>query len=103
MKRNINLATVFLLAALPLAAISAESMSPVPADRPTTPITPAAPAAKEEPAPLFDRLDSNKDRYLSKAEAKRSTQVMDRFKELDIDRDGKVSADEFKKGMQPKL
>lgn len=103
MKRNIKLATVFLLTALPLVASSAESMPAVPTDSPATPIIPAAPAAKEEPVPLFDRLDINKDRYLTRAEAKPSAEVRDRFKELDIDRDRKISADEFKKGMQPKL
>lgn len=86
------LARLFLLAALPLGAIV---VGPVQSADPG--------AAKDEPTPLFDELDTNHDDYLTAEEARRSAAVTARFKELDTDHDGKVSVDEYKKGMQPKL
>lgn len=101
MKRSINLATLFFLGVLPLGAIAADPVQ-APAAK-NEPAVPAAPSAKEEPAPLFKTLDGNHDGYVTKEEAKRSAEVTARFKELDTDRDGKIAAAEFTKGMQPKL
>lgn len=97
MKPNISLATLFLLATMPLGAISAEATPPSagsPATR-SAPATPAPPAAKDQPAPIFDALDTNHDGYVTKDEAKRSADVTARFKELDTDHDGRIAASEF--------
>lgn len=83
-----------LIAAAALAAIAGETVK--------APVE-TAPATKEEPAPLFENLDANNDDYLTKEEARHSANVRDRFKELDIDRDGKISRPEFKEVMQPKV
>lgn len=99
MKRRISLATLLLLAALPLRVIAAE---PAQSATGTAATAPAAPAAKEEPAPLFEQLDVNHDGYVTKEEARRSAEVTARFKELDADGDGRISAGEFRKTMQPK-
>lgn len=100
MKRNTTLATLLLLAALPLAAGAADAAAPVPAEK-MPPPAPAGDAAKGETPPLFKELDGNKDGYVTKDEAKRSAEVTARFAELDADRDGKVAAAEFRKGMMP--
>jgi len=92
MKRNHSLVTLLVLGTLPMAAIAAD---PAPAK-------PGAAAVKEAPAPLFTQLDINKDGYLTKEEAKRSAEVTSSFTTLDADRDGKVSANEFKTGTAPK-
>lgn len=97
MKYKIDFATLFLLAALPLGALSAEPTQP-----PAAKETATVPAPKEEPAPLFKELDRNHDGYVTKEEAKRSAEVTARFNELDADRDGRIAAAEFTKGMQPK-
>lgn len=92
--RKISLATLLLLGIQPLCAMSAE-------------ITPSAgnpeaesipPAIHEQPAPIFDALDTNHDGYVTKEEAKRSADVMARFKRLDSDRDGRISPREFTHG-----
>lgn len=100
MKFKTTLAPLLLLAALPLGAISAEPAKAAPAAKEAAPA--AAPAAKDEPMPLFKELDANHDNFVTKDEAKRSAEVLARYKELDTDRDGKISGAEFKQGMQPK-
>lgn len=102
MKCNTTLATLFLLAAMPFGAISAEPAKPAPAGPPAKEAAPAPAPAADEPMPLFKELDANRDNFVTKDEAKRSAEVMARYKELDADHDGKVSSAEFKKGMQPK-
>lgn len=86
MKFPIKLATLYVLSALPFAAIAAEP-----------------PPAKGEPAPLFDHLDVNHDAYLTRDEARPSAAVSARFREIDMNRDGRIAAAEFKEVMQPKL
>lgn len=102
MKRNTSLASLFLLAALPLGAIAVDAPPPPEISAPAKD-APAAPAAKEEPAPLFKELDTNHDSFVTRLEAKRSAELTARFKEVDTDRDGKISVAEFTKGMQPKV
>lgn len=60
MKRKISLATLFFLGVLPLAAIAAE-----PTPGPGTGMAKDAPAAKDEPAPLFEQLDLKHDGYVT--------------------------------------
>ncbi|MDP2880894.1 MAG: EF-hand domain-containing protein [Azonexus sp.] len=103
MKFKTTIAPLFLLVALPLGAIAAEPTQPPSSGPAAKEAAPApAPAAKDEPMPLFKELDTNRDNFVTKDEAKRSAEVLARFKELDTDRDGKISGAEFKKGMQPK-
>jgi hypothetical protein len=102
MTRKHSFATLLILGALPFGAIAAEQSQPT-AQSPATKSTPSAPAAKKEPAPLFEQLDSNHDSYVTQEEAKRSAEVTARYKELDADHDGRISAAEFKIGMQAKF
>jgi hypothetical protein len=95
MKSNASLITLLLLGTLSMAAVAADPAQ--------APAAPGAPAGKEAPAPLFAQLDSNHDGYVTKDEAKRSADVTARFATLDADRDGKISASEFRNGMESKL
>lgn len=47
-------------------------------------------------APMFKELDTNKDGYISRDEARRSADTSARFNEMDADRDGRISAAEWK-------
>lgn len=102
MKRNASLITLLLLGTLPMAAVAADPAQ-APAGGQATQSAPGAPAGKEAPAPLFTQLDTNHDGYVTKDEAKRSADVTARFAMLDADRDGKISASEFRNGMESKL
>ena len=97
MNSNISLATLLLLGVLPLGAISAEVTPPSAGNPPTrsVPAEPVSPTTKDQPAPIFDALDTNHDGYVTKEEARRSADVTARFKGLDTDNDGRVSASEF--------
>lgn len=46
----------------------------------------------------FDRADTNNDGQLSAQEAAKLPAIGQRFKELDVDRNGMLSRDEFEKG-----
>ncbi len=93
-----SLATLLVLGALPLAAIAADATPPggtTPGSAPT--------AGGDATPPMFKELDSNKDGYVSRDEAKRSAEVTARFSELDKDRDGRLTVSEFRTGTQPKM
>ncbi len=45
---------------------------------------------------LHDRLDKNKDGYVSRDEARDATELQGRFAELDKDNDGKISRSEMR-------
>jgi hypothetical protein len=92
MKSHKRITTLLFLATLPMAAVAAD-----PAQAPAGGSTP-----QSAPAPLFTQLDSNHDGYVTKDEAKRSADVTARFAALDTDRDGKIAANEYKSGMEPK-
>ena len=100
MKQKITLASLIFLGAFPLASIAADP-GQTPSGSTSTPQEGAMGPLREGPAPLFEQLDVNNDNYVTQEEAKRSAEVTARFKEIDGDRDGKVSASEYKKGMQP--
>lgn len=95
MKRTLSLSALLLLGALPLGALAAQH-----AQAPAS-IPPAA-APVQTPA-IFSQLDLNQDRFVTLEEAKRSADVSARFKTLDANGDGKISADEFKKGEKEKM
>lgn len=99
MKRKTTLASLFLLAAMPLATFAADT-----ANRPGTAAPaagPSAPSAKEQ-MPPFGTLDTNRDGNLTKAELKAAPDLKSRFNELDSDRDGKISVTEYSKALEPK-
>lgn len=101
MKPKFTLATLCIAAALPLGALAAEPTTTGMPETRNTPV-PAASGGTQEAAPLFEQLDANRDGFVTKAEAKRSAEVTSRFKDLDADGNGRISSEEFKKGMQPK-
>lgn len=85
-----TLATLILLAAMPLAATAAE----------TTPTAPdsgrsAATGSPAEAPPMFKELDKNHDGQLSQAEAKRSADVSARFSAIDTDKNKQISLHEW--------
>ena len=95
--RPISIAALLLLGALPLGAIFAEA-TPTSTGNPPTESAPADPmstASEDQPAPIFDALDTNRDGYVTKEEAKRSADVTARYKELDTNCDGRISSREF--------
>jgi hypothetical protein len=47
-------------------------------------------------AALFERLDKNKDGFVTRDEARDATELQGRFAELDKDNDGKISASEMR-------
>lgn len=89
MTRN-TLATLILLAAVPLTGITAEGGS-------TTSPSATGSSATEQP-PMFKELDKNKDGKISESEAKRSADVSARFSTLDGDKDKHVSLTEWQAG-----
>lgn len=53
--------------------------------------------------PLFKELDTNKDGYITRDEAKRSADTTARFDEIDTDHDGRISVLEWKTAEDRKL
>ena len=53
-------------------------------------------AQSESTAPSFAALDADADGRISAAEAQADQRVVERFREADLDRDGYLSAEEFK-------
>lgn len=51
--------------------------------------------------PTMTQLDTNKDGFVSKEEAKKSATISKRFNELDKDKDGKLSAAELSAAEAP--
>lgn len=107
MKCKTTLATLLFVGALPLAVTAADSTtqpsgSGSPGSSTTESSSPTT--GREDTVPsIFKDLDTNKDGYVSRDEAKRSAEATARFSEMDTDRDGRIAAAEYKKGMQPKM
>ena len=74
-----TLASLILLAALPLAATAAE---------PTA-------GSKAGTPPMFSELDTNHDGQVSQSEAKRSADISARFSALDVDKNKQISLSEW--------
>jgi hypothetical protein len=115
MKRNtlIAMAVAGLLAA-PFAAQSsvdsdniqiAQAATSQPQEGRTPPGSPASPGSidqrsvtgrSSDSAALFERLDRNKDGFVTREEARDAAELQGRFAELDKDNDGKISASEMR-------
>ena len=54
---------------------------------------------QENPLPDFATLDANRDAAISKDEAREQSWVASRFGELDADRNGKLSSEEYQKAV----
>ena len=85
-----TLATLILLAAMPLAATAAD----------TTPTAPdsgrsAATGSPAEAPPMFKELDKNHDGQISQTEAKRSADISARFSAIDTDKNKQISLHEW--------
>ena len=93
MKRN--LIAIAFATALPLGALAQMGSPTSPGGPPAkAPSSSAAPGAARDAASVSP-LDTNKDGFVSRDEAKRSGELSARFKELDKDHDGKLSAQEL--------
>src|ERR1051326_239308 len=57
---------------------------------------PGATSGRTSSATLFDRLDRNKDGYVTRDEARDATELQGRFAELDANNDGKISREEMR-------
>lgn len=123
MKLRTTLAPLLFLAALPLAAVSAENeaadssaneqiaanpMNRGSSDERSSPMSGQGGTTGMSQSPgssgdsnMFHELDTNRDGFISKEEARRSADVSARFNDLDTDKDNRISAAEFRKGSQP--
>ena len=63
---------------------------------PETQASSAATGRSSGSAALFERLDRNKDGFVTRDEARDATELQGRFAELDKDNDGKISAGEMR-------
>jgi hypothetical protein len=96
-QRKIRIAAVMLLGALPLAALAASvPQQSAPAATASGPSDPAT--RNQAESPMFKQLDTNKDGYISKAEAARSANLSAKFAKLDTNHDGRISVQEYDKG-----
>lgn len=85
-----TLATLILLAAMPLAATAADT-TPSAADSGRS----AATGSSAVTPPMFKELDKNNDGQISQAEAKRSADISARFSALDADKNKQISVSEW--------
>jgi hypothetical protein len=90
-------------AALPFAANSADKAAPAsPGSLGAAGGSSSSVGASAELS-LFQQLDANKDGVVDKTEVNKSAQAKSEFKALDINADGKISAEEWVNGAaQPK-
>ena len=78
--------------ALPLAA-TAQGTSPTPSSPPSS--------SSAGSASVLKSLDTNNDGFVSRDEAKKSTDIDKQFSQLDLDRDGKLSQAELNTAGSP--
>src|SRR5690349_12290721 len=86
-----TLATLILLAAMPLAVQAADKTTPTAPDSGQS----AATGTPAEAPPMFKELDKNHDGHITKAEAKRSADVSARFSAIDTDKNKQISLHEW--------
>lgn len=101
--------SVMLFAAISLGSVTAMAQTQAPA-APPPPAAQMGPAAGVQSAPAgtndvqaaFDRADTNRDGKLSKKEAEALPAVSSNFAQIDADKNGSLSRDEFSKAVQPR-
>lgn len=103
--------SVMLFAAISLGSVAAMAQAQAPA-APPPPAAQMGPAAGVQSAPApagtndvqaaFDRADTNRDGKLSKKEAEALPAVSSNFAQIDADKNGSLSRDEFSKAVQPR-
>lgn len=79
---------------MPCAVLAALLASALPGHAARDTVVPAA-AAPEASEAMFERLDSDRDGHVSRAEAGRQSHFLDVFAQSDTDRDGRLSREEF--------
>ncbi|MBB1649521.1 MULTISPECIES: EF-hand domain-containing protein [Delftia] len=101
--------SVMLFAAISLGSVGAMAQELGPGNGPATGVRAApGPAATSPSAPAndvqaaFDRADTNRDGKLSKKEAEALPAVSSNFAQIDADKNGSLSRDEFSKAVQPR-
>jgi hypothetical protein len=92
--------------AMPIGALAASTAPPPntsPTGSPPDKSDRSAPAdtADAKSVPSFKQLDKNKDGFVSRDEAQKSSSLSARFDELDLDRDGKLSQSELDAAKRP--
>ncbi|WP_310461888.1 EF-hand domain-containing protein [Sphaerotilus sp.] len=95
MTRNIRLS--FASAALTSLALCVPALSVAQTPSPSPTPTPST-TAQQTPESAFKRADANADNKLSKEEAARMPAIAAKFNELDKDKDGSLSMEEFMAG-----
>ena len=81
-----------LMAAMPVAA---QTQKPSTTSETGKSSTMAPARAGDDSAAEFAKLDKNKDGYIDKAEAVMEPKLLGKWSEADINKDGKISKDEF--------
>jgi hypothetical protein len=93
MKHKLIVLTI--AAALPLSALAQTGSPTSPGGSPSKSPMNAGASGGVKGAASIGPLDTNKDGYISREEAKASASISTRFSELDKDGDGKLSAQEL--------
>lgn len=102
--------SVMLFAAISLGSVTAMAQAPSTAPQPTfgggsaagVQSAPAPAGGANEVQAAFDRADTNRDGKLSKKEAEALPAVSSNFAQIDADKNGSLSRDEFSKAVQPR-